>query len=379
LKRTYPSFENPKFKPETHTLAGAESVVPLLWLALFGPDDLRTDVLEGEDGRDVGTPAPLARKPSALARLPKAAARLEQCLPGLGPLEAHAGLLAQALTAAKGAYVTVELEELADAESSPQRFYERLREALAFLSDGKATKAPRALLALTGLDPRRRLVAPAELFAKAHPKKADLLACAAVLGTAHIRDVPWEKAPRAKAKATRPAKAEKLEPLLEKALEAGDEKAARELLARGADANARMFGDSTLMDPVIEGSISLAFAGALVKAGFDLTKRCGGYNALGRAVWADAGKVVAELLVLGASPLDKDAAGRTALTLAAYAGSLSCLEPLLGAGADEKALLTAVRTAEKRLADPSKFMGPDVKLIPRIKQTVKLLRARLPT
>lgn len=37
--RTYPSYQDARFKPERDTVAGAVSTVPLLWLALFRPSD----------------------------------------------------------------------------------------------------------------------------------------------------------------------------------------------------------------------------------------------------------------------------------------------------------------------------------------------------
>ena len=104
-ERVQPSLEA-GYRPEVHTLAGARQVVPVLWLALFEPDDLRTAVLVDEDGGELTECAPLTRRSVALGRLDGAAARIEKAYPRIGPLAAHVAPFRDLLASAAGEYST---------------------------------------------------------------------------------------------------------------------------------------------------------------------------------------------------------------------------------------------------------------------------------
>jgi hypothetical protein len=374
FERTYPSFDNPKFRPEVHTLAGARQCVPLLWLALFRPDDLRTDVLLSEDGDDLGDAAPFARTSEALARLDAGVARLEKALPGIGPLAGHAELFREVFRKTRGKYVTIELEEIAWLARSRRGFDSQLRRSLAYLAGAQVRGARAALRALSGVDPKRRLVPPHELFARRRATKADLVACMTAVGTSFIREVPWEVVPEHLVEPPRPPRAPKLHESLYAALEAGDERAARGLLARGADPNASGRIALFTMHYVMWTKVGLGFADELVRAGFDLSKRRGGYTAIQWAIWGDAVDLVARLLELGASASQKDSFGRTALALCAHAGALSCLE-LFMKDADERAIRAAIRAGDKRLAKPVQAGTGTVAERARIRRALARLRA----
>ncbi len=326
FRRTYPSYQDPTFKPERDTVAGAVYTVPLLWLALFRPSDLRTDVIRNEEGDDVGAPAPFASKRDALGRLDAAVKRIERAVPRLGSLTERAAQLASALRSSKGTYVTIELAEIAMLEKSADRYYARLRKALGVGAGARVPNAGRLLASISVIDPKKPLT---------------------VLGGSHIRKVPWEVEPAPRKRAA--AKAS-LELQLETALANGDVKRAREALAAGADVNKRRPGRESPMRYVLWGKVPRSFAKELVVAGYDLTKRHGGYTALHNALWHDDVAMVKLLLALGASSTVKDEWGRSPLALAAYGGALKSIEVLLATGLGARDAVDAIKVTEKRLA-----------------------------
>jgi hypothetical protein len=345
----------------------------VLWLALFDLHDLRTDVLPSDDGEDVRECAPLTRKVDALARFEGAVARIEKAYPRIGTLRAHAAPLRSMLNSARGRFVTIELDEIAWLARSRSGFDKRLSRALEYLSGSDIPRISRTLTSLSGVDPSRPLIPPTELFARSRPLKADLFQCMRVVGTSFLRDVPWEDAPEKQTKQRAP----KLHQQLHEALEAGNEELARDLLERGANPNTTGGRDGLCctMDYVRFGKVSFDMGHALVAAGFDLTKRRQGYTPLQRAIWHDQVDVVSGLLDLGASATQKDSFGRLPLSLAAHAGAVRCVELFLP-DADDKAIRTAIRAAEKRLAKPN---VPPIAASEqrRIRRTIERLRAVL--
>ncbi len=116
FNRIYPSFENPEFKPEQHTVACCVEGVPLLWIAMFRPDDLREAQFQvTRDGGEVDTLrawAPLAPRQKALDQLKAAVPLLNRLFADWGALDQHAQFLEETVDDAKGDLLTIELEEI---------------------------------------------------------------------------------------------------------------------------------------------------------------------------------------------------------------------------------------------------------------------------
>src|SRR5436190_1365820 len=106
----YPSAQAKKYKSEKHTVACAVERVPLLWLALFRKNNLKTETIETDDG-SITVTAPVATLDQVLKQMSAAIERLDAVFPKNGSLATHATLLEKALRKAGGKYVTIELDE----------------------------------------------------------------------------------------------------------------------------------------------------------------------------------------------------------------------------------------------------------------------------
>ena len=99
-KHTYPSFQEPTFKSAQQTVAEGSYVVPLMWLAIFRPKDLKTErfLATRVDGEGIlSEPAPISHRRSIVGRLKDALPRLNKAFGKLGPLDGHAELLRTAI------------------------------------------------------------------------------------------------------------------------------------------------------------------------------------------------------------------------------------------------------------------------------------------
>ncbi len=133
---TYPSLHEPGYDPARRTVACDVGGIPLLWLAMFRPCDLKAAPVGTNDGESGASRAPLAKKPVALSRL-KSRPVLDRLFVQYGPLERHAELLSRAVEETPGRYVTIELDEIA-ALHDQESYQARLLRALTILSKGPA-------------------------------------------------------------------------------------------------------------------------------------------------------------------------------------------------------------------------------------------------
>jgi hypothetical protein len=193
----YPSATLPDYDPALHTLACDVGCVPLLWLALFRPGDLRTETFaaDPDDGEDdpgtVVATAPVAAKQTALARLDTAVPVLERLFDG--PLGEHATLLRHGVEAMPGTYVTIELDEIDALYTDDEDFSGLLRQALAGLEVSTDPAADRARLErLSRLRPGRP-IPPARLVLDGLEAPDDWWNYCRLLGTGLYRPVPWEE------------------------------------------------------------------------------------------------------------------------------------------------------------------------------------------
>ncbi|MEV3936598.1 hypothetical protein AB0K52_11545 [Glycomyces sp. NPDC049804] len=213
----YPSTTVADFEPSTHVVACDARCVPLLWLAMFRAADIRTQTIvieadpdevsfefdvatgdfveiEGEDEEDevVEAVAPLVAKERALAQLDAAVPVLNRLFEAEGPLDDHAAMLRQAVAAAPGRFITIELDEI-DALWEEGTFQPALRTALSAMDASADRAAERAdLVEIAQLRAGRAFPPARFLLDGRDAADDDFWNFVRLLGTAFSAAVPWE-------------------------------------------------------------------------------------------------------------------------------------------------------------------------------------------
>lgn len=409
LARVSPGLDR-RYRAEASTIACGRWSIPLLWLALFRVDDLRTETRD-DDGEAVTDRAPVADAKVALGRLAAGAARLAGLFPRAGSLAAHAEALAAAIAGFRGRHLTIELHEIAAMWPRRADFDRALERALRYVG-GEAVPGARAtVLHLTQLHAGRRWPPASGLYDRPRVAKADAENLARLLGAEVRRPLAWEAStPRPPAKA----------PPLLAAIEAGDAAAVaaslaakrpaakladraldlaaaagalplvraladlataggrahamrhaadrghaavvQALLAAGADPNGYDKFHSSLWQQVFWGKLPPRLLAAIVAHGGDVNHRMtgGGDYPLVRAAWVGKPRFVRALLRHGADPHVLDAFARTPLAIAARAGHPDATRALLRA-ATAAELDAALREARRTLDDPRWPLEPPVR------------------
>ncbi len=181
-------------------LAVDEENIPLMWLCLFGPEQLYQAEMveaEGEDGEEIVTQltAPLARVEDAIARLEKTVPRLEAAYPGRGSLSNHRDLLIQVLRASGLPYVTIDAADISDVFETDEDFADLLAVCLDYLNgvDHDGLDEPSELLStLCDLPEDGRFLPIPELHSSPDTTEADLITVCRLLGTEAEVPLPWE-------------------------------------------------------------------------------------------------------------------------------------------------------------------------------------------
>jgi hypothetical protein len=211
----YPSTTVEGFEPATDVVAYDVRCVPLLWLALFRPADLRTqtivieadpdavyaefdeatgDFVELEDYEEedeiVEAVAPLVAKDKALLQLDAALPVLNRLFETEGPLDDHAAMLRQAVTAAPGSFITIELDEI-EGLWEEGTFQPALRAALAGF-DGSAEPDRPNLIEIAQLRAGRPFPPARMLLTDHEPVDDDYWNLSRLLGASFSAAVPWE-------------------------------------------------------------------------------------------------------------------------------------------------------------------------------------------
>lgn len=186
----YPSSIEPTFSPQEQTLAQGIYCVPLLWLTLFKPGDVRSQDLT-VDGESFKGTAPIALKSDSLANLQTALPVLARMFPTLGSLEEYASLLRQDIESIHKNYVTIELAEIADMDD-PETFYSHLRYALGSLAgEVPAAVGARSLLKLSEIDPNLPFPS-ARCLIDGAPTADQQMQHSHLIGCGWERPVSWE-------------------------------------------------------------------------------------------------------------------------------------------------------------------------------------------
>lgn len=320
--RTYPSAQFAKFDAEKHTVACGVECVPLLWLALFRAEDLRTDKIKDASGNLIQEPAPVVARTKALRRLENAAELFDAAFAKKhGSVAEYLDLLMEALSEYRGKYLTIELQEIAYLMAKkPAKYYEEFAAALKTLDGGSAADMRKSLLKIAGLD------ANDSFAVNGNSSKSEVL-LSRLLGASHFAPVPWEGVADKRAGADGDQNA-----ALRAAIEAEDIAAVRKALAAGADVEAPdEEGNSPLTLAALSGDAAivkvLLTAGASAKSG----------AALSAAASLGDEQVAKVLIRAGADPNHRAIDGELPLDAIAD-GTLpkSLLGPLLEAGADLK-------------------------------------------
>lgn len=193
----YPSAVLENYDMALFTVAADFDHVPLLWPALFRSEDYFGETFESEEG-ELEVFAPIAEKPRALANLAAARRWYALAFPELGALDEHFDLFERALRDAPGAYVTIELEEIASLEEEdPEDYYQRFGEVLAALESEPTREAADALLELSGFRASRRFPPARLLLDDLSEDEDDHWNICRILGsgqstTGFGRPAPWE-------------------------------------------------------------------------------------------------------------------------------------------------------------------------------------------
>ena len=195
FERIYPS-EAPDFDDRQHYVAMCRDAVPLVWLALFRVEDVRSDSAEEEEegGADTAHAAcPVAATEAALRRLHTAEADLERLFPA-SRLSQHAALLREAIEDWGFPYVTIELDEIAALHKDETEFVTEVGTLLRGLeSPIEEARVLECIESVCGI-PRGAVIPSPAIFLENRSslsRKEEMLFVSA-LGTAYSHSVPWE-------------------------------------------------------------------------------------------------------------------------------------------------------------------------------------------
>ncbi len=192
-RELFPSLQRKKVPLEI--AACGEWRVPLLWFALFRPEDVHSWKGNEKVVRPFELRAPLTSRRLVSTRLAESAALLEGALPKIKTWKDYLALLADAVEDcdAELKYVTCEWQEIATLD--PPAFQAGADWLLKFFSGGKVQQPDRRLAELGDVTFKRGLPGVKQLRAGDLPE-ADWKIVAALLGVEWERPVPWTPKPK---------------------------------------------------------------------------------------------------------------------------------------------------------------------------------------
>jgi len=212
-RRIYPCSADPDYDSEQQTIATDASAIPLMWMMLFREPDICEQQIPEHGGGTTPLSAPIAPTDVALSRLPTSLAAFAAAFPEQRSLQAHADMLASAISSAGRQFVTIELVEV-EYRISPEYFWPLFRHCLRGFDDPscsipdfsntsflqsifrrqKRLSWKDSLSWITTL--RFEVVFPVAdmLHPRGHYSDDDLWNISRLFGEALYRPVPWERA-----------------------------------------------------------------------------------------------------------------------------------------------------------------------------------------
>jgi hypothetical protein len=187
----YPSAAESDYSPDDQTVAQAPYCVPILWLALFRPADIRSTSFDIDGETILGT-APVAPVETALRQLRSAMPQLRKMFETQGSFDGYPEMLSEAIASTRRGYVTIELEEIA-CMSDPEQFYEDVEVALAAIDGSESVETGREkLIAISEIPKEAKFPSPRCIVDASPASDEEMDAHFRILGAKYIRNVPWE-------------------------------------------------------------------------------------------------------------------------------------------------------------------------------------------
>lgn len=192
----YPAFAQSGYDASLQTIANDVGAVPLLWIALYRPGDLRSQTFEVQ-GQQFTVEAPICERTTAIRQLEAVLPALNALFEAEGPLDGYVDFMRQALHAAPYRFVTIEMQEIGWLWNPEAEFYETFRRTLHALAGPADSGAKRLFLELAQLREGQRWPSP-RMYLDQLPYTADeqwnftRLLGAGACGSGLGRPVPWE-------------------------------------------------------------------------------------------------------------------------------------------------------------------------------------------
>lgn len=145
----YPSFAD-DYDSDVQTLANDVYCIPLLWPALFTPEDFQRADFE-VDGEVVIGQAPSAPKQKVLETLRRRRTGVVQAFKGIGDLAPYVNMLERVVEDAPYEFISIEMDEIAALNDPEEEFYGAFKRLLSGL-DAPDEDVCEQLIALAAME-----------------------------------------------------------------------------------------------------------------------------------------------------------------------------------------------------------------------------------
>lgn len=194
--------------PENHFLAEAAYGVPLLWMALFRPNDIKQREVMVKD-RPLSLEAPTTTRMNAISQLADAVPYLNHLFRSEGPIDEHASIFGKFLQAVELDYLTIDFDEVASMGERTD-FYKDFRNALGaieaknlsqpksglldrLLNKHKTFVGQELLAGFATLSLGRKFPTPNQVLGNHEMAEEDLRNYDYLFGAQCFRKVPWHR------------------------------------------------------------------------------------------------------------------------------------------------------------------------------------------
>ncbi|HEY2840032.1 MAG TPA: hypothetical protein VGJ26_12835 [Pirellulales bacterium] len=192
VETLYPGRSDPEFDDKLQVIAGGSYTVPLLWMALFRPANMRSQRFE-IDGESVLAQGPVVEKSVGLKQLAQAIPVVNRLFSTEGQVDEYAALLRSAIADAKGRYITIELDEIAALSDDDDGFYQKFTDALGSFEIERPIDADRTrFLEITEIEPHARFPPPRFLITGETATDDQIANHSRLLGAKWTMSLPWD-------------------------------------------------------------------------------------------------------------------------------------------------------------------------------------------